>query len=102
MVHFYLSSDKLGEMTKAAYASGWEELPPSFRRYALNLLMITQRPRSLSGFGLVNCDLDTFCEVTYSFVWIKLFELTNGFHFSDHKNHCFNRSFLQGNINFEF
>lgn len=60
----YLTSIwQLAELPDAVYLSAWEDLSHTFKRYVHVLLMVSQRPRFLSGFGLISCNLDTFSKV---------------------------------------
>lgn len=42
------------------YSTGWECWPIDFQQYARLSLMVLQRPCYLTGYGLLNCDLETF------------------------------------------
>lgn len=53
------------QLSTFVYSSGWEVWPPIYRKYIHILLILVQRPRYLSGFGLFKCDLNTFTEVNF-------------------------------------
>lgn len=54
---------QFAEMSTHAYSCGWEDWPQTFRQFNKIMLILFQRSRSLSGFGLIKCDLITFMQV---------------------------------------
>lgn len=50
-------------MSFRLYETEWENWSPNFQKFVIILLNLVQKPRYLSGLGLLKCDLDTFSQV---------------------------------------
>ena len=64
----YLStsaSENLKSVDKFVYNSLWYTFPAAYQRYITLLLVPSVHVRELSGYGFINCSLETFKKVLY-------------------------------------
>lgn len=60
------STDQFEKMCDCVYELNWPELPRKLQKYVILMISNMQRPLYYHGFYIVNLDLSTFAQVSYT------------------------------------